>query len=225
MVLGRELRNSFRFAVRKSLIFFLGLTRIEPGYYVRDKIHAASTIIDCRTGPNADFSQSLIAKYGVTCHGFEPTRKHHSELESIVKKSHGRFFYHPYALAAAKGWRTFFESKENISGSLFPDHINVQNDTVSSYEVESLSLENIFTYLDVPQVDVFKLDIEGAEYEVLRAVPPHVLGRINQLIVEFHDYCVPAFRKQDTLELVRKLKQSGFRSFTHDGKVYLFYRK
>jgi FkbM family methyltransferase len=225
MVLGRELRKSIRFAGRKCQILFLGLERIEPGYYIRDRIHAASTIIDCGTGPNADFSQSLIAKYGATCHGFEPTRKHHSELEGIVEKSHGRFVYHPYALAATKGQRTFFESKENVSGSLFADHVNVQNDTVTSYDVESLSLEDVFSYLNVPQIEVFKLDIEGGEYEVLRTVPTSVLERINQLIVEFHDYCVPAFTKQDTMELIRKLKQSGFRSFTHDGKVYLFFRR
>ena len=38
-------------------------------------------------------------------------------------------------------------------------------------------------------IDLLKLDIEGAEIEFSRQTPDHVLRRIGQMTIEFHDFC------------------------------------
>ncbi len=58
----------------------------------------------------------------------------------------------------------------------------------------------------IAQVDVLKMDIEGCEYEVLRAIPPADLRRIRCLMLEYHDYA-----HNSPQELLAYLQQSGFR--------------
>ena len=60
------------------------------------------------------------------------------------------------------------------------------------------------------RVDVLKLDIEGAEFQVLSESPAHVLQSIGQITVEFHDF-LPAWRDAKHMAGVRQRLQSlGF---------------
>jgi hypothetical protein len=67
---------------------------------------------------------------------------------------------------------------------------------------------------------IVKMDVEGAEYESLLAVSDAQLGRIDQLVIEFHGVNVP-----EALPLVRRLKQFfhvadlHFNNFTCDSRA------
>lgn len=52
---------------------------------------------------------------------------------------------------------------------------------------------------------IMKMDIEGAEWTSLMATPDAVLGRIDQLAIEFHRVNDPK-----TLDLIRKLKETFY---------------
>lgn len=59
---------------------------------------------------------------------------------------------------------------------------------------------------DLPQVDLLKLDVEGAEYEILFTAEPAVLAKIRRLSMEVHDG-VTAHTRAD---LARFLGDRGF---------------
>lgn len=65
-------------------------------------------------------------------------------------------------------------------------------------------------FLEVP-VDFLKLDIEGAETEVLRDIAP-MLGNVRNLFVEYHSF---AGQKQTLGEAVQLLVDAGFRVHLH----------
>jgi FkbM family methyltransferase len=197
---------------------------IPPCYAVAVGLSPASVVVDCGTGPDADFSQAIISRFGSRCHGVEPTRKHHHALDEVVAASEGRFTYVSRALAATGPRLPFHESQTNVSGSLLDDHLNVRWDRTVTYEVETVDLEGLLELLGITQVDVLKLDVEGAEYALLSAVAPATLQRIGQLIVEFHDHCVARFSPRDTRRIIRRLERAGFTSYSVDAINYLFFR-
>lgn len=196
---------------------------IKPVYKIVDKLSDRSVVVDLGTGENADFSLELIKRYGLKAFGFDPTRKHHSILDSIAKKTEGRFQYYKYAISNKKGTKTFFESLENRSGSFFEDHINVKKDSIRPYLVETIELDAIFDILGIDSIDILKMDIEGQEYSVLASVSATTLRRISQLVVEFHHGTIDRFSTAATRSIVWKLTANGFKSHTIDNVNYLFF--
>jgi hypothetical protein len=64
--------------------------------------------------------------------------------------------------------------------------------------------------LGITRIDLLKLDIEGAEFDLIAATPNQILQRINQITVEFHDF-KPAFRNRELFENARaRLESIGF---------------
>ena len=197
---------------------------IEPTYKIVDKLTNHSIVVDLGTGEDADFSQNLINKYGLKAFGFDPTTRHHSSLDSVVKKFNGRFVYYKYAISRRVGKKTFFESSENRSGSFFDDHSNIKKDVILSYVVETIGLASIFDILKTRKIDVMKMDTEGEEYSVLSSSPTSILKAIDQIIVEFHHDTVNRFSFKHTQNIIRILEAAGFAWHTVDYVNYLFFR-
>jgi FkbM family methyltransferase len=78
------------------------------------------------------------------------------------------FHCEPVAVAAESDRITFHESDLNVSGSLLADHVNVVRDSGSAYDVEALDLSDLARRIGADQIDILKLDLEGAEYDVLQ---------------------------------------------------------
>jgi len=76
---------------------------------------------------------------------------------------------------------------------------------------EMLTWDSILRMLDVPRIQLLKMDIEGGEYGVLDSI----LGSkvlVEQLLVEFHHRMAP-HRFEDTEAAIRKLRSRGYRLF------------
>lgn len=63
--------------------------------------------------------------------------------------------------------------------------------TQGRVNVDCLTLGQLLDQIDRPAIDIVKMDIEGAENEVLLKTSPEKLLRIAQLCVEFHDIFSP----------------------------------
>lgn len=218
-IAGKAFRKIYREIQKK----WYQLSFVKPKYWIRDSLHKGSIAVDCGPGNMADFSQNIIQRYNIKCFGFEPTRKHHAALDELEKSMVNYFKYHKLAISTNNSMRIFFESSQNVSGSLLNDHINMVNDITVSYKVKTITIDRIFDYLRVEYIDLLKLDIEGEEYPVLKVVSEASLRRIAQLVVEFHHYCVDRYSEKDTRQVVQRLRNIGFKSFTNDGRNYLFF--
>jgi FkbM family methyltransferase len=196
---------------------------IKPAYKIVDNLNENSIVVDIGTGEDADFSQNLIMKYRLNAYGFDPTVKHHSSLDSVVEKSNGHFKYYKYAVSKESSTKTFFESLDNRSGSFFDDHVNIKNDTTSTYNVRTIGINAIFDILEIERIDVLKMDIEGEEYSVLSSLPISILKAIDQLIVEFHHETVTRFKFKHTQDMIKIMEAAGFIYHTVDNVNYLFF--
>lgn len=196
-----------------------------PNYYLfKDKFNADSTIIDVGCGFDADFSVYMIKRYGMRSIGIDPTWKHKESLVNLSKKTQGKFIHKLLAISATDGKITFNESEDNVSGSILKDHKNIKDNKVKTYEVESVSLGKLPDYIGLHEIQYIKLDIEGAEYELIDKVRKEDLEKYSQIFVEFHHHAIPRYSKQDTLKRVKKIESFGFRPFSIDNHNFLFYR-
>ncbi|HEX7779911.1 MAG TPA: FkbM family methyltransferase [Vicinamibacterales bacterium] len=218
--MGRELTKFTRLrkARREGLVY------TPPNFLYRPTLTPDSVVIDAGCSYEADFSIGLMRRHGVRAFGVDPTRKHREALRLLEIRHPGRFVHVPCALAAVDGMLTFHESRVNESGSLLTDHVNVIQDETTSYDVEAIRLGSLLKRLGVETVDILKLDLEGAEYELLAGLTSDDLQPFRQVFVEFHHHAVSHFGEADTQSLVGRIAGFGFRDFSLDDHNYLFYR-
>lgn len=193
-----------------------------PCYHLMDWLDEKSVFVDCGLGFDADFSQGLIKRFNVTSFGFDPTRKHLPALEKVSEGLDGKLILHPVALAARNETLLFHESVDEVSGSIDPEHWNIRQGESLSYDVAGITINDIFELLDVDRIHLFKMDIEGAEYDVLMNADEAVLSRIDQFVIEFH-HDLMDYTFDDTKECIDRLASFGFECYTRDNVNFLFY--
>jgi FkbM family methyltransferase len=201
-----------------------GIVHVEPNYVYFDRFDSSSVIIDVGCGYDADFSLHMVEKYNLRSFVVDPTRKHMNPLQTLEKIYSGNIVHLNVAVASVAGKMIFHESDENVSGSILVDHNNIINDTLTSYEVEAVTLKGLLDRVKVPVVDYLKLDIEGAEYELLKNVGEDDWSPFKQIFVEFHHHCIKSYSINDTKSIVWSMQKKGFRSFSLDDRNYLFFR-
>lgn len=202
----------------------IGINFASPNYLFKGSWDKSSTIVDVGCGFDADFSVYMIQRFGVHSIGIDPTRRHQKDLGNIVKKFAGLFRHEAVAVSTTDGKLVFNESENNISGSLLLEHKNVQQDTIKTYEVRSVGLKNLPEFLGLQKIKYIKLDLEGAEYDLIRDLKKDDVEKYEQIFVEFHHHCVPMYSPKDTLDRAEKMRSLGFNIFTLDNHNFLFWR-
>ena len=94
---------------------------------------------------------------------------------------------------------------ETSGGHLLFDH-NITGQLARSVEVPSKTLETIIREHGLERIDFLKMDCEGSEGQILKAVPMHCLEKIKKIAMEFHDNV--SLLNHD--EIVGLLEKSGF---------------
>jgi FkbM family methyltransferase len=155
-------------------------------------------------GTDISFDQEIIRLFGLHVHGFDPSP--HVISWIAMQKLPSAFTFHPYGLAELDGALPFFSPKK--SGGMYS--MQSQHSFVSDVQ-EQLpvrSLESIIESLSTPQIEILKIDIEGAEYPLLPSII-HCQVPIKQLLIEFH-HRIGAASLQTTVNSVNELRKSGF---------------
>jgi hypothetical protein len=78
--------------------------------------------------------------------------------------------------------------------------------------VRIVTLDDFVRSLSLTRIDLLKVDIEGAEIEVLQNASREVLSMCDQICVEFHDFLDPA-SITDIRCAIRRLRLLGFGAF------------
>ena len=216
--------RDLKMAHRKPRARKLGILYHSPNFIFREGIDEKSIIVDVGCGYEADFSRFMIAQFGACAYGIDPTKKHKKYLEKLETSAKGKFVYMQNAVSSVSGDLLFYEIENRESGSLLPDHTNIMQDVTISYKVKSLTLKEIPHRINQKKVDLIKLDIEGAEYDLFDDIEQEDLMVYDQIYIEFHHNAIESKSFADTQMIVNKLCELGFTSFSLDDLNYLFYR-
>lgn len=159
-----------------------------------------SVVFDLGAGVGR-FAQAIAAETGCLCYAAEP-----NPHQFRLIPDDARINKYLMAIADRKGTVRFYVSQQPAASSILP----VQTETIAqTIEVQATDLEGWVEDLAVKQVDLIKMDIEGAEIMVIESLSDEFLTSVRQLSIEFHDFngLTPLAEVE---RAIRRLRSLGF---------------
>ena len=171
------------------------------------KLRPDSVVVDL--GANrGEFSRQIRERFGSSCYLVECNPDLAARLAS-----EGQFPISRCAVSPNGGFVSLHIANNDEASSVLPlTKGSVHSEGIrETVRVEAKTLEALLLETGCKQVDVLKMDIEGAEVEVLRRVPLSVLRQIGQITVEFHGHSEFGFEiRRDVEEVIDRVTKGGF---------------
>jgi FkbM family methyltransferase len=172
------------------------------GWWIPVNLPNAATCITAGVGEDISFDLELIDRFGCNVLAIDPTPKAISYVESRTDLSE-KFVFDPVGLWSSDTVLEFFAPADSNHASF--SATNLQK-TDSSIKCRVEQLETIVRRHKIEQVDLLKIDIEGAEFEVIDNMLSTDI-RPQVLCVEF-DQPASLFKIRN---YASRLKNAGYR--------------
>lgn len=188
---------------------------------VTKNIDADSIVYSFGVGEDASFDMALIEKFNLVVHAFDPTPK---SIEWVKKQGFaGNFIMHEYGIAEFDG-NVSFNPPDN------PDHVSHTLLDRPSTQARAITvpvkrLGTIMRELGHARIDILKMDVEGAEYNVIDDIQRS--GILPwQILVEFH-HRFPSVGVKKSKIAISKIKKMGYHLFSvsANNEEFCFVRK
>jgi FkbM family methyltransferase len=168
--------------------------RVAGHTFLPSLIGPASVVLDI--GANrGQFTQTIVREFGCRVHAVEPNPDLCAGLQKLAIPE---VTVHGLAVAGARGPRQFV-----VMNNSEASHFSIANgSSEKAVQVEAVTLEELISRIPGASIDLIKMDIEGAELDVLERMPEEVLTRVRQLTVEFHQFVSPESRGR--IEAIKK---------------------
>jgi len=199
-VTGRELW--LRADERPRRMVPLGDWHVDP-----HDLGRSTVVYSLGVGDDISFDLGLIERFGCEVHAFDPTP---STVAWLARQSlPSNFHFHPWAIAAQDGVLTLYPrvKKDGTLSDVMYTHVAEEGAAGHGIEVPAFTLATAMRKLNHQHIDVLKMDIEGAEYDVLAGLSPPYPA---QLLVEFH-HRLPGVGIAKTAETIDRLRQAAYR--------------
>jgi FkbM family methyltransferase len=172
-----------------------------------DEINENSVVYSFGIGTDISFDISITDKYILNIYAFDPTPRSLDWLKT--QKLPKNFGYYDFGIASFDGEASFFSPKntDNVSYSMEKNTF-VSSDSV---RVKVHRLKTIMGMLRHKKIDILKMDIEGAEYDVITDIVKSDI-EIGQLLVEFHHRLISNGLKK-TKQSIQELNDADYKIF------------
>ena len=184
-----------------------------------DGLSPKSVMYSFGVGEDTSFDLAVIEAYGVQVCAFDPTPRSITWVGARDWPPEFRFY--PFGIAARDSSVTFYppENPDHVSHTVLDRPATADR----AIQVEMRRLQIIADMLGHNRIDVAKMDIEGAEYEVIEDITDTPGVQIGQILVEFHHF-FPSVAVKRTYTAVDRLKARGYHIFhvSPSGKEYGF---
>lgn len=180
-------------------------------------LSSRSIIYSAGIGDDISFDLDIIKHFGAKVFGFDPSPKSIAWIEKYNLPFEFRFF--PFGLSDHDGEILLYqpENPESTSFSIY-----CRNQSSDYVEVPVMRLSTIMKELGHTRIDLLKMDIEGAEYGVIKDMVESDI-RPSQIVIEFH-HRFPEIGISKTKQALNMLKKTGYRivHINPSGYVYTF---
>lgn len=154
--------------------------------------HSQWTVFDI--GANCGMFTIKYAQEGAHVYAFEPNPDCFRRLAKAVgrNKLRSRVSLYNLALGAESGFGTMDVPSSHLYAQGTPAGIVVRQEDQeipSTLSVNIVKLDKMTEMLNLDYIDLVKIDVEGAEIDVLRGAP-QTLAKADRMIVEYHSYAL-----------------------------------
>ena len=170
-----------------------------------DRVRQDSVVYSFGVGDRIGWDLAMIRRFGVTVHAFDPTPA--SMAWVAGQQLPPQFVFHDLGISNFDGVLDFYPPRRSGSTHFSQERRGWLFDRRPSVPGRVRRLATIMQELGHDRIDVLKLDVEGAEFEVV----PNLIAsgvEVDQLLVEIH-YQFPSRSFRMGLELIQQLKDYG----------------
>jgi FkbM family methyltransferase len=203
---------------RNYKLLTLGNRDIECSWnFYPDALNAKSVVYSGGVGRDISFEHGLVAKFGCSVVLLDPSPTG-CETMALPMNQIPQFKFRSVGLAGSCKTLKLAPPKYPEEGSWF------KNDgDGSTIEVPCEDLATLMQKNGHQQIDLLKIDIEGAEYEVLYDLLKRRLP-VRQVLVEFHHGILPSIKRLDTVRAILKMTAGGYKLLDQCGSNHTFLR-
>jgi FkbM family methyltransferase len=180
----------------------LKVTRSQAHTLVSSLLDEDTLVVDCGVNKGS-FSRWVVETFGCQVIGFEPDPRFFAKLPDLPKAT-----FHQFAIAAREGNFELHLGTSKCSSLFY-----ASDGHEDSVRVETKRLPLFLSEQGVERIDLLKLDIEGAEVELLLTEDGRFFAeKVVQMTIEFHDHKDPN-GIPDIKSALYRMRQHGFRVF------------
>jgi FkbM family methyltransferase len=193
-------------------------------------IGVPALLIDAGLGEDISFPGAFLQRFaGSRVIGVEPNprslaycRKHPLAGMEILEQAFWTHAGDTLTFHLPRAQEALPKGADGVSGSLVGSHEYVEGG--ETLTVHTVDLAAVLAYAGSKQCDVLKLDIEGAEYAVLKQLCDNGDIRLaRQVLIEFH-HRVTHHSLAETEAIAALVAGCGFRLIHTEGRNYIFRR-
>lgn len=178
-----------------------GIVSLRGHHFHGEFIGEGSVVVDLGAH-RGEFSFQVHTVFGCTCHAVEAVPY---LFDSIAQTDRIRKYH--YAITGENRMVDVYLSPNSEAHSIVPPRDRTAGETIT---VEGVTLDAFVKRHALDRIDLLKVDIEGAEYDLFKTVSDSLLAQVGQITVEFH----ALQGKNGEVERVRsisgRLKRLGF---------------
>ncbi len=185
--------------------------KIAEWTYIVDCLSRDSVVYSLGVGDNIDFDLGVIEKFGARVFAFDPTPYAKEWVEG--RQLPHEFEFKPWAASGNDGSLRLFRrvSKRGKKAKVMWTAEGGAGDANDYIDAPAYTVRTMMEKLGHTKVDLLKMDVEGAEYDILEGLqqaahPP------QQLLVEFH-HRFPGIGKERTAAAIAGLARMGYKIF------------
>jgi len=186
--------------------------KLDGAYWVcPNELSSESIVYSVGVGADVSFDIEIVEEHNCTAHAFDPTPEAIECVENTNLPE--KFVFHPVGVSSYNGTAIFYPPKKSgmVSHRMTPDSDTLQEGIM----VQVKTLKSLLDDCQHEKVDILKIDIEGAEYDIVNDICS-LANEISQICIEFHHF-FPKITAARTIRALVKLKDSGFKVFGRHG--------
>ena len=171
-----------------------------------------SIVYSLGVGDNIDFDLALIERCRSNVYAFDPTPTSQYFVDKDERPR--QFHFQAWAAAGSDGSLTLYPrglGNGNLSDMMFT-LMPEESSEDSGIEVPAYTVATLVERLGHSRIDLLKMDIEGAEYDVLDGLLASSI-RPKQLLVEFHHRFLDDGLRRTT-DVIARLQSEGYQIFS-----------
>jgi len=180
-----------------------------------DSLNAQSIVYSGGVGKDISFEHSLVQKFGCAVVLIDPSPTGIATM-ALPANQIPQFKFMPVGLAGTCKMLKLAPPKYPEEGSWFKDEGQGGTIEVPCEDLASLMKKNGHQH-----IDLLKIDIEGAEYEVLDDLLKRRLP-VKQVLVEFHHDILPGIKRRETIRAILKMVGAGYKLLDQYGTNHVF---
>ncbi len=179
--------------------------------FIADQLDENSVALCLGVGDSVEFDLALIEETGATVHALDPTPYAKEWVaEQTLPKT---FIFHAWAAAAEDGSLRLYRrvNQRGKRADVMWTADSSAGDESDSIDAPAYSYTTLLKKLNQGSVDLMKMDIEGAEFDLLEGLQAgdHLP---TQLLVEFH-HRFPGIGKARAAACIAHLRSLGYEIF------------